>query len=106
MTSSLSASVAVVTDSSADLSAELVGDLQISVIPLRVMIGGVPYLEGEEVGAEDVTEALRTKVAVTTSRPSPQAFVATYARLAEAGYAAVVSVHLSAEVSGTYDSAV
>jgi len=100
------ASVAVVTDSSADLSAELVGDLEIAVVPLRVVIGGVQYLEGEEIGAEDVTEAMRTKVAVTTSRPSPQAFLATYARLVEAGFDAVVSVHLSAEVSGTYDSAV
>ncbi len=100
------ASVAVVTDSSADLSAELVGDLEIAVVPLRVVIGGVQYLEGEEIGAEDVTEAMRTKVAVTTSRPSPQAFLATYARLVDAGFDAVVSVHLSAEVSGTYDSAV
>ena len=100
------ASVAVVTDSSADLSAELVGDLEIAVVPLRVVIGGVQYLEGEEIGAEDVTEAMRTKVAVTTSRPSPQAFLAAYARLVDAGFAAVVSVHLSAEVSGTYDSAV
>jgi len=96
----------VVTDSSADLSAELVGDLEIAVVPLRVVIGGVQYLEGEEIGAEDVTEAMRTKVAVTTSRPSPQAFLATYARLVDAGFDAVVSVHLSAEVSGTYDSAV
>ncbi|MBA2478684.1 MAG: DegV family protein [Sporichthyaceae bacterium] len=100
------ASVAVVTDSSADLSAELVGDLEIAVVPLRVVIGGMQYLEGEEIGAEDVTEAMRTKVAVTTSRPSPQAFLATYARLVDAGFDAVVSVHLSAEVSGTYDSAV
>jgi DegV family protein with EDD domain len=98
--------VAVVTDSSADLSPELVGDLQIAVVPLRVVIGGMEYLEGEDIGADDVTEALRTKVSVTTSRPSPQAFVETYARLAAEGYAAVVSIHLSAEVSGTYDSAV
>lgn len=100
------ASVAVVTDSSADLSAELVGDLEIAVVPLRVVIGGVQYLEGEEVGAEDVTEAMRTRAALTTSRPSPQAFLATYERLVQSGFDAVVSIHLSAEVSGTYESAV
>jgi DegV family protein with EDD domain len=105
MGSASTGSVVVVTDSSADLSPELVGDLQVEVVPLRVVIGGVQYLEGEEVGAEDVTEALRTKATVTTSRPSPQAFLATYAKLAQAGFGAVVSVHLSAEVSGTYDSA-
>lgn len=100
------ATVAVVTDSSADLSTDLVGDLQIAVVPLRVVIGGMQYLEGEEIGAEEVTEALRTRVSVTTSRPSPQAFLEIYSRLAEEGFTAVVSVHLSAEVSGTYDSAV
>jgi DegV family protein with EDD domain len=42
---------------------------------------------------------------VTTSRPSPEAFAATYRRLLDAGAPGVVSVHLSAEMSGTVEAA-
>ncbi len=38
---------------------------------------------------------------MSTSRPAPELIGATYADLAEAGYDAVVSVHLSAKISGT-----
>lgn len=98
--------IAVVTDSSANLEPDEAAGLGVSVVPLRVVIGGVQYLEGTEVSAEVLTEALRSKVTVTTSRPGPQAFLAEYVRLRDEGCDAVVSLHLSREVSGTYDSAV
>lgn len=98
--------IGVVTDSSANLTPADAAALGIAVVPLRVVIGGVQYLEGTEVSAEVLTEALRSRVTVTTSRPGPQAFLAEYARLRDAGCHAVVSVHLSREVSGTYESAV
>lgn len=102
----MSTRIAVVTDSSANLDSDEAAALGVTVVPLRVVIGGVQYLEGTEVSAEVLTEAMRMKVTVTTSRPSPQAFLAEYARLGDEGFDAVVSVHLSSEVSGTYDSAV
>ncbi|MGR2068611.1 DegV family protein, partial [Salmonella enterica] len=42
----------------------------------------------------------------TTSRPSPQLFAETYRKVAESGATGIVSLHLSAELSGTYDAAV
>lgn len=101
----MSPRIAVITDSSANLTPGEAAVLGVTVVPLRVVIGGVQYLEATEVSAEVLTEALRSKVTVTTSRPSPQAFLAEYTRLRDEGYEAVVSVHLSREVSGTYDSA-
>lgn len=101
----MSTRIAVVTDSSANLDPDEAAALGVTVVPLRVVIGGVQYLEGTEVSAEVLTEAMRMKVTVTTSRPSPQAFLAEYARLGDEGFDAIVSVHLSSEVSGTYDSA-
>jgi len=98
--------IGVVTDSSANLEPDEAAALGVTVVPLRVIIGGVQYLEGTEVSADVLTEALRSKVTVTTSRPGPQAFLAEYVRLRDEGCDAVVSVHLSREVSGTYDSAV
>lgn len=98
--------IGVVTDSSANLAPEDAAALGVAVVPLRVVIGGVQYLEGTEVSADVLTEALRSRVTVTTSRPGPQAFLAEYVRLRDEGCHAVVSVHLSREVSGTYDAAV
>ena len=50
--------------------------------------------------------ALRAHTPVTTSRPSPQALLDAYTAAADAGADAVVSLHISAEMSGTCESAV
>jgi DegV family protein with EDD domain len=52
-----------------------------------------------------VADALRQWRPVSTSRPSPAAFVEAYTQAAEAGADGVVSVHLSGEMSGTVGSA-
>ncbi|SPL97110.1 Hypothetical protein DUF194, DegV family [[Actinomadura] parvosata subsp. kistnae] len=44
-------------------------------------------------------------ISATTSRPSPARFASCYADLAAAGATAIVSIHLSAELSGTVESA-
>lgn len=98
-------SVAVVTDSTAYLPAELVRTSGVRVVPLHVVLGGRSYAEGIEVSTAEVAAALRGFTPVTTSRPTPQAFLETYASLAAAGFGAVVSVHLSADLSGTVDAA-
>ena len=97
--------VAVVTDSTACLPEDLVARHGITVVPLHVMVDGKALAEGVDVSGAEVAEALRAFRPVTTSRPSPQAFVETYRRLREAGAEAVVSVHLSGELSGTVDAA-
>jgi DegV family protein with EDD domain len=97
--------VAVVTDSTAYLPAELVEASHVTVVPVRVVIGGVGFDEGVGVTSEGVAEALRHWRPVSTSRPSPSAFLAAYTAAAESGADAVVSVHLSGEMSGTVASA-
>ena len=97
--------VAVVTDSTSYLPAELLGDHAIEVVPLQVVIGGTAYDEGGETSSETVAEALRSWTPVTTSRPGPAAFAAAYARAAERGCDGVVSIHLSSRMSGTVESA-
>lgn len=96
--------VAVVTDSTCSLSPRQVERADLRVIPLQVVLDGLSRPEGQ-VGAAEVAAALRAGRRVSTSRPSPEAFVRTYADLAAAGYAAVVSVHLSGRVSGTAEAA-
>jgi fatty acid kinase fatty acid binding subunit len=98
--------VAVVTDSTAYLAAEAVADSDLTVVPLTVVINGEQGREGIDVAPADVAKALAVRpVSVSTSRPAPADFVSAYRLLLDAGAAAVVSLHLSAELSGTCDSA-
>jgi DegV family protein with EDD domain len=98
--------VAVVTDSTAYLPAELSGTYDLTVVPLTVVINGAEGLEGLEIQPAEVARALRARrFAVSTSRPSPSQFVTAYRRLLAAGADGVVSVHLSAKLSGTYEAA-
>jgi DegV family protein with EDD domain len=98
--------VAVVTDSTAYLPSELSGTYDLTVVPLTVVVNGVEGLEGEEISPAEVARALaQRRVAVSTSRPAPEQFVAAYRRLLDAGADGIVSVHLSSQLSGTYDAA-
>jgi DegV family protein with EDD domain len=98
--------VAVVTDSTAYLDAGEVQRHGVRVVPLQVVVGGTAYDEGVEIASAQVATALRSWTPVSTSRPSPQAFLDAYVSAAEAGADAVVSLHISADMSGTYESAV
>lgn len=96
--------VAVVTDSTAYLPPELAGG--ITLVPLTVVIGGVEGTEGEQVGPAEVAAALTARrVAVSTSRPAPERFARTYREVLDAGADGIISVHLSAELSGTCEAA-
>ena len=101
------APVGVVTDSTASLPPELARDHGITVVPLQVVIGGSVHDEGVAGGVdpEDLAEALREWTPVSTSRPNPDALLEVYEKLAADGAEAIVSVHLSSELSGTYESA-
>ena len=97
--------VALVTDSTASLSAETAAEAKIGVVALQVVIGADVYTEGEDVTPQMVSEALAAYVPVNTSRPTPAQFTAAYERAAAAGATEIVSVHLSSKMSGTFDSA-
>lgn len=98
--------VAVVTDSTASLPAEVAQARGIRVVPLQVVIGAKVLDEGPD-GAtpEVVAQALRDFVPVSTSRPAPALFADLYRSLEDEGVDEIVSVHLSGEMSGTFESA-
>jgi DegV family protein with EDD domain len=94
--------VAVVTDSTAALPPSLAAGL--TVVPLTVVIDGVEAQEGVGIAPGAVADALAAGQAVSTSRPAPSTFAAAYERLLS-DHDAVLSVHLSAKLSGTWESA-
>lgn len=96
----------VVTDSTSMLPADSIGDRDVVVVPLDVVIDDVAHPEGSpEATPAAVAEALRARHKVTTSRPAPAVLAELYARLATEGCSEILSVHLSAELSATFESA-
>lgn len=102
----MSRHVAIVTDSTAYLPPDTMRRHGIIAVPLTVVLGDQALEEGTEISARSLALALQKRRSVTTSRPSPEVFAATYRAVAEAGASGIVSLHLSAEFSGTYDAAV
>ncbi len=96
----------VVTDSTAMLPPEVADRLGIVVVPLQVVIGADVCDEGAEGATPDrVAAALREFIPVSTSRPAPVTFLSAYTAAAAAGATAVLSIHLSGEMSGTFEAA-
>ncbi|WP_018683179.1 DegV family protein [Actinokineospora enzanensis] len=97
--------LAVVTDSTAYLPEGLADRHAVRVIPLLVRVDGREGRDGIDLGPAELAQALRERRMVTTSRPNPAEFAAQYRRLLDEGADGVVSVHLSRELSGTWESA-
>ena len=98
-------SIAIVTDSTAYLPSSVVGAHGIHVVPLHVVIGGTEFSEGVDVSTAEVAAALRAFKPVSTSRPTPQAMLDAYEKAAADGATGIVSVHISADMSSTVESA-
>ncbi|HEV8557022.1 MAG TPA: DegV family protein [Actinophytocola sp.] len=98
-------SVAVVTDSTAHLPEGFAERHAVRVVPLRVLIDGRAVLDGVDIGPAELAAAFAGRHEVTTSRANPDEFLAVYRELLAAGASGVVSVHLSRELSGTWESA-
>lgn len=98
--------VAIVTDSTASLPPEVAAEHDIVVVPLQVVIGATVYDEGAD-GAtpELVAAALKEWKPVSTSRPGPATLLEVYEKAAAAGATEIVSIHLSGDMSGTFESA-
>jgi DegV family protein with EDD domain len=98
--------VAIVTDSTAYLPADLVERHGVHVVPLYVVFGGdrtVPEVEITDYDA--FFEELRSAEQLpTTSQPSVGDFTATYEPLLADG-GEVVSIHISGGLSGTPEAA-
>ena len=113
--------IGIVTDSSSQITADLVARFEVEVVPMTVTIDGVDHLEGIDLDADtfyatfDDTTTVGARhqpsgggpsaPEITTSQPSPGRFAESYERVAARGVDRIVSLHLSGTMSGTVDSA-
>ena len=98
--------VRIVTDSTSDIPLAQAEALGITVVPLTVFFGDEAYLDGVELDNEGFYRKLQaSKDLPRTSQPSPGKFQEAYLRLINEGADAILSIHLSAKLSGTHQSA-
>lgn len=101
--------VAIVTDSAAALPAEWVTEFTqqglLTVVPIPVIIGDNVYSDDDAELETHISLALASGTSVKTSRPSPGQFERAYRNAAEAGFAEIVSLHISSKLSGTCEAA-
>ena len=100
----MTARVAVATDSSSCLPAQLAHAWGVSVAPLQVIIDDVSYPEGDGARARAVVEALGSGRHVGTSQPTPSALLALAEAAAGRGAQHLVFVALSGHISGTAEA--
>ena len=97
--------VKIITDSVADLSPQIVAEIGISVVPLRVRFGDEVYRDGIDLTPDQFYGKLKTsKVFPNTSVPSPADFVQVYDKLAEETDE-ILAILVSARLSATYEVA-
>ncbi|MFD2116902.1 DegV family protein [Paenibacillus yanchengensis] len=99
--------VRIVVDSTADMPLEEREQFGITMIPLKIHFGEDTLLDAVTMSTEQFYERLiQSPVLPTTSQPSPIEFTQVYEQiLKEDPGAAIISIHLAAVLSGTYQSA-
>jgi DegV family protein with EDD domain len=98
--------VAIVTDSTADIPAELVGSNHIEIVPNLIVMDGKSLIDNEEISRSEFYERLpQMKSLPTTATASSGAYQNLYEKLFKQGFEAVLSIHASQLLSGIFNAA-
>lgn len=98
-------SVALVTDSMADLPPALAAAYGITMIPLEVRLGAGSYRDGVDLGAAELYRLVAEGAPrPLTSQPPLGEFVRVYRELLRA-HDSIISLHITGSFSGTFDTA-
>lgn len=98
--------IAIVTDTTSDIPAELAASYNIEVVPLYVGYEDRQFLDGKEITNQQVFDKLKSGVRVNTSGPSIGDFINIYRKLIEIGKKSLIySIHLSSRLSSTFNAA-
>jgi len=98
--------IAIVTDSTADIPADLIEKHQIHVVPNLVIIDGQALVDGKDISRDEFYLRLPgMKEPPTTSTASSGEYQQLYQNLLELGADQVISVHVSSQFSGIYNAA-
>ncbi len=96
--------IALVTDSTSDLTPEIVEKHNVHVMPLKINFPDRQYVDGELTSEAFYIKLAATEALPTTSQPAPEDFSRLYEKLL-ADYDEVLSIHISSGLSGTLNAA-
>jgi DegV family protein with EDD domain len=97
--------IKIITDSSCDLPKDIIEKYEIIVLPLLINIGEKSYMDGVDINLLELLEKMEGNDQFpTTSQVNPQRFAKCYKKFLNEGYS-IISIHLSSNMSGTYQSA-
>jgi DegV family protein with EDD domain len=97
--------VAIVTDSTADIDSSEAERRAITVVPLLVSIGSETFRDGRDLSAADFFQRLATSTALPrTSAPSPGAFLEAFQQVGKDAES-ILCVTISSSLSGTFNAA-
>ncbi len=94
--------IALVTDTSCDLSEEQLAEYDIRTVALRVSTRTGEYRDRTEISQEQLYEILKTEVP-KTSLPLPEDVSMLYRTLRDEGATAILHLSISGNLSGTYN---
>jgi len=98
--------IALITDSTCDLSLNYRKQYDIEVVPLTIIWGEEQFRDGVDLAPEDFYQRLETdQVIPTTSQPTPQEMVQLYEKAKKNGAEEIVILTISSAMSGTHESA-
>src|SRR5512146_2573908 len=99
-------SIAIVTDSTADIPDNLIERFHIQVVPNTIIIDGQSYEDGKGISRQEFYQRLPTmKSFPTTASASSGAYEVTYEKLLSQGYRHILSIHASSLLSGIFNAA-
>ncbi|PLR66876.1 DegV family protein [Bacillus sp. UMB0893] len=97
--------VKIVTDSTGDLSQDIIDQYEINVVPLTIVIDGESYLDRVDIEpAEFINKMKQTDELPKSSQPSAGKFAEVYKELSADG-SSIISIHMTGGMSGTVRSA-
>ncbi len=97
--------IKIITDSTLDLPSDLIKEKNIEVLPLLINFGEESYLDGVEINTKEMLEKIKKdNVLPTTAQVTPNRFEEVFKKYLDEGYK-IVTLVLSSEMSGTYQSA-
>lgn len=99
-------SVILVTDSTCDLSPEILDQMGVSFVPLKVLFGEKEYVDKMDLSNSEFYEKMRISEQLpSTSQVNPNEFCDLFTEKLKEGHH-IIGLFLSSELSGTYQSAV